>query len=146
VAGPRELVAAMASLRARIDTLGDPVGEWALAELLEEGAIERHAHRMRRVYRSRRDALVAALERSLAERLTFDVPPGGMALWAKARGRLDVDAWAERALAHGVGFAPASRFTFGGARAPFVRLGFAAVTEAEIEQGVGVLARTIDRR
>jgi GntR family transcriptional regulator/MocR family aminotransferase len=57
------------------DDLGTPVVEQlALADFLEGGQLDRHLRRTRSVYRARRDALVAALERLLP-----DCPPAGVA-------------------------------------------------------------------
>jgi GntR family transcriptional regulator / MocR family aminotransferase len=50
------------------DDLGTPVVEQlALADFLERGELDRHLRRTRAIYRARRDALVAALERLLPE-------------------------------------------------------------------------------
>src|SRR5205823_3844814 len=75
---------------------GDQVLEYAVAELLEEGEIQRHIRRVRREYATRRDVLVKALREHLAERITFEVPAGGIALWVRAIG-VDVDVWARSA-------------------------------------------------
>ena len=49
-----------------LDDLGTPVVEQlALADFLERGELDRHLRRTRAVYRSRRDTLVAALDRHL---------------------------------------------------------------------------------
>jgi GntR family transcriptional regulator / MocR family aminotransferase len=57
------------------DDLGTPVVEQlALADFLERGQLDRHLRRTRSIYRARRDALVAALERLLP-----DCPPAGIA-------------------------------------------------------------------
>ncbi|MBA3544912.1 MAG: PLP-dependent aminotransferase family protein, partial [Nannocystis sp.] len=49
-------------------------------------------------------------------------------------------AWAERSLAQRVAFATAKRFAFDGRRRPFLRLGFAALTEREIREAVRRMA------
>ena len=80
----RRFLARLTALRAIVDRQGDQLVECAVAELIEDGEVQRHARRMRRIYQSRRDALADALHARLAAMpLTFDVPAGGMALWAK---------------------------------------------------------------
>src|SRR6185295_14975816 len=98
--------------------------------------VERHARRARRIYQRRRDAMVKALGRHLGGALTFRVPPGGMSLWARAADGIDVDAWQRRAAGAGARFQTGGSFTFDGAAAPFLRLGFAVVDEREIETAV----------
>jgi DNA-binding transcriptional MocR family regulator len=82
-----------------------------VAELIEEGELQRHVRRMRRVYQARRDAMLAALERHLPGVLVASTPPGGMALWARAQG-VDVDRWAARAARQGPYIWAARTFAF----------------------------------
>ena len=139
VVAPRAIVDRIATYRTYVDRQGDPAVERAVATLLEDGEVERHAHRMRRLYRGRRDALAHALERTCGERLEFALPPGGMALWAKVQG-VDPDAWLSRCEARGVTFQTGKRFDFGGRARPFVRLGFACCDETELAEAVARMA------
>ena len=131
------------TLRLALDRQGDGLTERAVAELFEEGEIQRHLNRMRRAYQSRRDALVGAIARELPDVLVFDLPDGGMALWASARGVSSVEAWARRALDAGVAFSTAKRYAFDRRSRPYIRLGFAAVEEGELVRAVRIMARTL---
>jgi GntR family transcriptional regulator/MocR family aminotransferase len=133
------------AIRAITDGQGDQVTECAVAELIEDGEIQRHARRVRGIYRARRDTLAAALGRHLAGALSFQVPPGGMALWAAARRGIDVDAWATRARAAGVIFSTGRDFTLDGRPRPFLRLGYAQRNEAEITEAVRRMAASVSR-
>jgi GntR family transcriptional regulator/MocR family aminotransferase len=134
VHGPAPLIARLRALRQALDRQGDMVLERAFAELLDDGAIHRHLNRMQRTYRTRRDVLCRALERSLGDHLSFQVPEGGLALWAKVRAGVDVDRWAARALEHGVAFQPGRRFAFDGGPVQALRLGFSNYPEADLEE------------
>ena len=136
VVAPTDVIDRIAAHRSHIDTQGDQVLEYAVAELLVDGAIQRHIRRMRREYRARRDVLVAALREHLDDYLTFTVPAGGIALWVKGRGALDVDAWARVARDHGVVIVAASAFALDGRPRPFARLGFASLNARELQEGV----------
>lgn len=136
VAGPPPLIEAVAAHRVYVDTQGDAVLEYALGELLEDGTIARHIRRVRREYEVRRNRLVDALNQHLADQLTFTVPSGGIALWARTSRALDVEAWASLARAARVGITPASTYAFDGQPGPCLRLGFAALTPDEIDRGV----------
>jgi GntR family transcriptional regulator/MocR family aminotransferase len=105
-----------------------------MAELMEDGEIQRHVNRMHQVYRPRRDALVAALGRELGGAVDVAPPEGGLALWARVAPRIDVDAWAARALERGVAFQPGRQFAFDGGPVPALRLGFANYPEPELEE------------
>jgi hypothetical protein len=63
-----------------------------------------------------------------------------MALWARAEG-VDVERWAERAAAHGLGLYTARWFAFDGQPRPFLRLGFAVRSAEETAQAIEQLAR-----
>lgn len=143
IVAPPALIERVAAHRVYVDTQGDSVLEYAFAELLEDGEVQRHIRRMRREYRTRRDVLVEALKESLRDEVSFDTPAGGIALWIRARKGLDVDAWARSAKAGGAMFAPASSFTLDGRPRPFIRLGFASLNPRELEEGVRRMAATV---
>jgi len=140
---PAPLVERVATLRTYVDRQGDLGMEAAVAELLEDGEVLRHAHRVRRVYLERRDTLAAALRRALGGALRFDVPAGGIALWTRAARGIDTDAWAERALARGVAVQTGRRFAFDGRARQTLRLGFAPLTPAELREAVRRLAAAL---
>ena len=134
VHGPAPLIARMCALRQALDRQGDMVLERAFAELLDDGSIHRHLNRMQKIYRLRRDALCEALDLALGDRLSFQVPDGGLALWAQVAEGVDVDRWAARALEHGVAFQPGRRFAFDGSSVQALRMGFSNYPESDLEE------------
>jgi GntR family transcriptional regulator/MocR family aminotransferase len=143
VVAPAPLIERLAALRTYVDRQGDHTVERAVAELLEDGEVQRHARKARRAYESRRDVMAEALTKELGSALSFTLPAEGMALWARAAPEIDVDAWAERSLERGVAFATAKRFAFDGRRRPFLRLGFASLSEREIRDAVRRMAAAL---
>ncbi len=148
VVGPRLLLDRLAAERALVDRQGDLVLERAVAELLEEGELQRHVRRLRRVYQARRDALCAAIDACLSGLLSYRRPAGGMALWAavdRARGA-EVEDWQARASREGLLFQTGRTFTADGRPTPHLRLGFAIADERELERAAAILARTAPAR
>lgn len=141
VVAPRVLLARIAALRTGLDRQGDLVGEAALAELLEEGELRRHIGRTRRAYRARRDLLADLLEQRFGERLSFQLPHGGMALWVGVDRSIDPANWQRRARQLGVHFQIGQEFAYDGRAKPFVRLGYARVNEDELEAAGRLLVR-----
>jgi GntR family transcriptional regulator / MocR family aminotransferase len=139
---PPPLVERVTELRRAIDRQGDQVVECAVAELIEDGELQRHARRMRRVYQGRRDQLTTLLQARLGDVLSFTRPPGGMALWAHAPG-VDVDAWALRARALGLELRTGRVFAFDGRARPNVHLGYASLSEAELAEAVDRLTAAL---
>lgn len=133
---PQRVVERLAAQRSVIDLSGNSGLEIAVAELFEEGEIQRHLRRMTRIYRARRDALVAGLRDHLGDVLEFEVPSGGTAVWCRVPNRSSVDAWVERCRAAGVTFQRGSAFTFRKNSIPAVRIGFTRATEPEIGRAI----------
>ncbi|MEJ5769542.1 hypothetical protein WH436_23475, partial [Salmonella enterica subsp. enterica] len=77
------------------------------------------------LYRERRDALCAALAEHLAEWFEWEVPVGGMFVWAVARDpAFDTDRLFAAGLAAGVCVAPSSVFDPAGSDRRALRLNF----------------------
>ncbi len=149
VVAPPPLLARMAAERALIDRQGDAVLECSIAELIEDGDVERHVRRTRRIYRARRDAFCENLERELGSLLRFRRPPGGMAIWADVAPELDVEAWQTCASGRGVYFQIGRQFAVDGAPVQSVRFGFAFLDEKESATGIrrlGEAASDLRRR
>lgn len=140
---PPALIEQAAVHRQALDMQGDLALECALAEIFEDGTVARHARRMRRLYRERRDALVTSLRRHVGSALSFEVPPGGMALWARVDPAFDVDLWSERALARGVAFIGGSLYDFEGRAQPFTRLGFTPYEPDELDEAARRMASAL---
>lgn len=82
IIAPENFITAASHLRRAIDWQGDSIKEMAVARLYENGAIERHIKKMVRLYRERRDHFCNLLQQKIGDRVSFDKPDGGMAVWA----------------------------------------------------------------
>jgi GntR family transcriptional regulator/MocR family aminotransferase len=133
---PPAVIARLTELRVASDLQGDQAHECAVAELFEDGDLVRHVRRMRRLYRTRRDALVDVLRKRLGSVIQVSRPPGGMALWARVDPAVDLERWAVLGLERGVGFVPGSRYAFDGGPVHALRLGFSPLDEGELEEAV----------
>ncbi|MFO0599857.1 MAG: PLP-dependent aminotransferase family protein [Myxococcaceae bacterium] len=143
VVAPTALAQRLVRLRAVMDRQGDHPMEATVAELLEEGELQRHMRKMRAVYLARRDALAHALRTRLGGVLQFEVPAGGISLWAHVALEVDLQKWLRAALARGVAVQPGARYTFDGLEPQAVRLVFARFNEAELSRAVDLLAASL---
>lgn len=143
VFAPPQVLARLTALRVVIDRQGDHAMQRAVAELIEEGEVERHAWRCRRVYAARRLHLSTCLRERLSGVLSFAPPGGGMALWARVADDLCTETWQQAARARGVLFQIGKRFAFDGEPLPFVRLGFACLNESEQSEAVERLRQAL---
>jgi GntR family transcriptional regulator/MocR family aminotransferase len=138
---PHDVLARVTAERFYLDRQGDQVTECAIAELLEDGELQRHVRRTRRHYLRRRDVFVSALQRAFGDLLKYRVPQGGMALWAAVDARVSVERWLAHSAQRGVLFHAGRQFHFGERAVAYARMGYAALTEAEIAEAVRRLER-----
>jgi GntR family transcriptional regulator/MocR family aminotransferase len=145
VTAPAPVFERLRSLREASDARSDVAMECAIAELFEDGELLRHMRRMRRTYATRRDVLAAALKHHLGSALTFRVPDGGMALWARADESIDISGWQSAGEREGVLFNNAKRYDLLQREQPFMRLAFSYLDEAELTEAVRRMARALLR-
>jgi len=123
---------------------GSPVlDQLALADFIARGELERHLRRMRLRYRERRDALAEALSRSLPEAQVRGVAAGLFVLAVLPDG-VDEEALVSAAGARGVGVEALSWHRLCDGGPPGLVLGFANLSVAAIERGVGELRLALE--
>ena len=143
VVAPVPVVDALAARRTPIDRHGDLVLEHAVAAMIEDGELQHHVRKARSEYARRRALLDRTLRRELGGALVYQLPAGGLTLWARAGDGVDVEAWKQRALGRGVAILTARDFALDGRAHPFVRLGFASHDERELVEAVKLLRRAL---
>ncbi|MBI1737045.1 MAG: PLP-dependent aminotransferase family protein [Candidatus Rokubacteria bacterium] len=104
---------------------------------------ERHIARATREYARRRGALLAALARRMPAGVTWTEPAGGFSLLVTLPAGLDARAVLDEAVSRGVAFTPGDVFFADNADVRTLRLAFAAVPAARIDEGARRLADAI---
>lgn len=140
VAGPRPFIDSVAALRSIIDRQGDAVMEHAVAELMEEGTIHRHARKALAVYRQRRAFMDEQLQYHLDKQVTYTVPDGGLAYWLRLRKPVDMEKLGKQLQKNGVQVMSTDRCSFDGTALHALRLGYASLTETQLAKGIEVIA------
>lgn len=136
---PRWLVEPVARARAASDRHPTWRDAQAVARFIEAGELDRHLARVRRLYRARRDALVAALRAELGGELAIGPAEAGMHLLAGLPAGVDDIALAETARADGIAVQPLSPH-YRAQPQPGLLLGFGAMDEERLAEGVRRLA------
>ena len=75
-----------------------------VAEFMANGDYARNVERLRDAYRTRRNALIAALTEYLGDRATWQVPAGGYFVWLTLPSGQDAASYLPAAEAHGVSY------------------------------------------
>src|SRR5206468_6538632 len=111
------------------------------------GAFDAHVERLRAEYGRRRDAMLAALERSFPQGSRWSRPRAGFFIWVELPDGADAGRLFEVALERErVAFLPGAAFAAGGvepARST-LRLNFSFSPPEVIEEGVARMARALD--
>lgn len=146
IVAPTPLLENIASLRSLLDIQGDLPTEAAIAGLIEDGELQRHIARVRRVYAHRREVLIKSLRTTFGDGLEFTPAAGGMALWVRIRLRVDVETWAQRSVAKGVFWYTGRRYAFDGRPKPFARFTFSWLNDHELAEGVKRMAAALPHK
>ena len=102
-----------------------------------------HIDRANDALRVKRDALIEALSEHLGDICTWSHPVGGLFLWLRLPDDVDTGRLASLAEAKGVRYASGSQFHFDGADVSCLRLAFGHAPEADIREGIPLLAECI---
>jgi DNA-binding transcriptional MocR family regulator len=136
--GPPQLIAKVADLATGVYISPSMTAQAIVYEFCASGAIERSIQTVREALAERARTLSAALRRDLPE-AQFTTPEGGYFMWVTLPRGTDVGALSSAAQELGVSFVKGSDFMLdGGDNA--LRLAYAGVTPAQIEEGVARLA------
>lgn len=141
---PPALVQLASEAKRLLDLQTATPGQEILAELIQSGQFEAHLRRMRRVYRGRRAALLEALDRELGALATPGPSDAGLYLRLVLAEGLDEEAVAHRAAELGVAVYPATPYYARPVARPGLILGYAALDEAGIAEGIRRLRFAID--
>ncbi len=140
IVGAPPLLNSVGALRSLLDIQGDLATEATVASLIDDGEVQRHIARVRRIYADRREVLTSSLSRQFAGDVEFGVPAGGMALWVRFRMSIDFEAWVRRGMERGVFWYTGRRYAFDGRSIPFARFSFAWLNERELPEAIRRMA------
>lgn len=145
IAAP-EMIDALTAAKQGSDMCTSGITQRIALAALENGMVDRAQPGIVRLYRERRDSLCAALDEHLSRWFGWEVPVGGMFVWAIAHDpALDIDALLTAGLAAGICIAPSSVFDATGQYRRAMRLNFTLNPPARLAEGVRRLAGVVER-
>jgi GntR family transcriptional regulator/MocR family aminotransferase len=140
---PSGLVDAFAAAKEATDRGSAGLEQLAFADFLSRGEFDHHLRRMRPVYRSRRDTLLAALRRHLPDLRPVGAS-AGLRVLAYLPASIDEAAVVRRAAEVGVGAYGVAQYRKAAWNGPGGLLfGYGTLIEAEIEEGVRLVASAV---
>ncbi len=107
--------------------------------------MDAHLDLLRRRYRTKRDAMLAALSRHMPEDegIVWTRPDGGLFLWVQLPEEIDTEEMFPRALEKKVAYVIGNAFYVDGSGSNAMRLCYSVVSEEKIEEGIKRLSEVV---
>ena len=132
------------ALKHTADLGNSSLTQLALAEFLDRGYLRAHINRIQPAYRDRRDALVAALSKSLPDDVHWERPRRGVTLWLRLPNGVDSERAFEECLRRGVLVTPGSLNVADGGSSDGLRLNFCFEPEGRLAESAPRIAEAIN--
>ena len=143
IASP-EMIMALKTAKQGSDMCTSGLTQRVALEAFETGLVEQVYPKIIDTYRTRRDALCAAMDEYLTPWFDWKKPVGGMFVWAQAKdARMNTDELLARGLENKVCISPSSVFDPDGKNRRCVRLNFTFNPPEKLAEAVRRLAKTL---
>lgn len=140
---PDALLEPFLQIKGLID-LGSPtLTQAAVADFITEGHFERHLRRLRQEYGRRWRVLANALDERLGDRVRYVSEGAGLQVMLYLPPEADEQEVIKKAAAAGVGVYPGAPYHLEQPPPPSILLGFSGLSDKQIEEGIGRLARAL---
>jgi 2-aminoadipate transaminase len=141
---PKQLYPKLLQAKQAADLHTPSFNQRMVAEVLKDGFLDRHVPTIRALYKTQRDAMLAALEKNLAGTgVQWNTPDGGMFLWMTLPHGMNAVDLLPKAVERNVAFVPGAAFYSDAAQNNTLRLSFVTASVEQINEGIALLAQTI---
>lgn len=138
----RSLIEKVGSLRRIIDVQSDSIMEQAILQLIKDGTIKRHIKKATNHYKAKRDFMAASLNKHIANKATYVIPEGGLAVWVVPNKQADLLQISKKLKSKGIKFITPDAYSFDETISG-IRLGYGSLSEKELEEGIIALAEML---
>jgi len=145
---PEELMLSLSVVKESSDIDTATLAQRAIAAYLDSGHHEQHLQKVRREYRTRRDAMVDALDRHLPKGTLWNTPSSGFFLWVELPEGVNASELLKLAvMEERVAFIPGNAFgvNSGVPGSNCMRLNFSHHSLDLIEEGIARLGRAVKK-
>jgi 2-aminoadipate transaminase len=145
VVAPQPVIARLVIAKQATDLHTDSLVQRAVLHYCMHADMDGHIAHLRTAYRSRRDAMLAALTDYFPSSVHWTYPKGGLFIWVTLPGKIDTRALLAEALESRVVFVPGTAFFMDNQGSNCLRLNFSHVVPARINEGIQRLAKVVTR-
>jgi 2-aminoadipate transaminase len=125
------------------DLCSSPFNQLFVHAFVTSGAWLDYVAETRRIYRSRRDALLESMAEEFPEGSVWTVPQGGFFVWATLPAAIKTGDLLVKAIEENVAFVRGDAFFVDGQGSESMRLSFSAIPEERIKEGIRRLGAVI---
>jgi len=141
--GPPPIIDRLATLKQGADLCSSALNQMFAEEYIRLGYWEKNLDVLKRVYLSRRNAMLSALEKNFPEGSRWTRPEGGLFIWVTLPEFLDTEKMLPLAINQKVAYVPGTAFYADGTGANQMRLNFSYANEELIAEGIKRLGKVI---
>lgn len=141
VVAPDQVIRRLVQAKQGCDLHTTTFGQMVVYEAIRDGFLGGHLRTLRRVYRSRRDVMLAAMAEHFPPGITWTTPDGGLFLWVTLPQGMDSQALLTQAVAEKVAYVPGAPFFANGGGQNTLRLNFSNAQPEQIQEGIARLGR-----
>lgn len=145
IIAPVEVIERLVLAKQGTDLHTSTLAQMVAHRVARGGFLDQHVRRLRKVYRQRRDAMLASLSAHFPEGVEWTHPAGGLFLWVTLPEGIDARELLQQALAENVAFVPGQEFFADGTGCHTLRLNFSFSEPLVIEEGIRRLGRVVHR-
>ena len=136
LAANKEVIKSFVVAKQGTDLHTSTISQMVLSRFLQDNDIDAHIEIIRKVYKKRRDTLVASMDREFPKSISFVRPNGGLFSWADLPEGLDATKILQRSLEKEVAFVPGETFFPNSGKKNTMRLNYSNMPEVRIEEGI----------
>lgn len=146
LAASQNVIEYLGRVRLILDRQGDHILDNAIAELLNEGTVQRYLRKALAVYKVRRDFFCDLLEKELKDVVNFNIPEGGMTVWGRFAKSVNLEKLAAKAREKGLYLSDGKVHQYPTLQPNAIRLGFASSSKEELAASVDILKKILKGR
>lgn len=145
IIAPAEVIDKLVHAKQGTDLHTSTFNQIVAYEVAHGGFLDKHVRVIRNVYRERRDAMLAALDKYFPREIQWTKPQGGLFLWITMPKQLNSMDLLQKAIDEKVAFVPGNSFYADGSGHNTMRLNFSYVEPERIEEGIKRLAGVLEK-
>jgi 2-aminoadipate transaminase len=140
---PRPILEKIVFGKQAADLCSSSFTQMLLEEFFNVNELDSYLENLVKMYKSRRDAMLGALEEFFPKQTSWTKPKGGFFIWAKLPEYIDTTEMLAEAITHKVAYVPGRAFFADNSGKNYMRLAYCYPNEDEIVEGVRRLSLVI---